>query len=59
MNNNETKVLDEDLYHEEDVQAVIEQEMNGEWTFMSAEEFLDNLKKCQNNTVIIHYLTIL
>jgi len=44
MNNNETKVLDEDLYNEEDIEAVIDQEKNGEWTFMSAEEFLSDLR---------------
>lgn len=44
MNNNESKVLDEDLYNEEDIQTVIEQEKNAEWTFMSAEEFLANLR---------------
>lgn len=41
------KILTEDDFYEEDIAAVIEQATNGTWEYMSADAFLANLTKPQ------------
>lgn len=44
MKINEFKISDDEMYDEADIDAVIRQEISGEWQYMTATEFLQKLR---------------
>lgn len=44
MKINEFKISDDELYSDADIDAVIKQEISGQWEYMTATDFLQKLR---------------